>query len=407
MKIIFINRYFYPDHSATSQFLTDLSTYLAVHKMNISVFTSRQIYDDPRAHLQAREIHHGIQIERIWSTRFGRNNLLGRTLDYISFYASAFCRVLFLIKSDDILVAKTDPPLISIVTAVACRLRNARQINWIQDLFPEVAKELQIKGINRFIFQVIRRVRNNSLHFASMNVTLSSDMKNLLVRQGISEERVTVIHNWADGSEIKPLDKSRNRLRQSWNLETSFIVGYSGNVGRAHEFGTILDAAELLMKETTIIFLFMGGGAQLTWIKEEISRRKLENICIKPYQPRDVLKYSLTLPDVHLVTLNSKLEGLLVPSKFYGALAAGIPVIYIGNSEGAIGRIIRKSKCGFAVDNGQHDILVEKIKFLASNQSNLREMGINARQLLEKNFEKNLALANWKRTLESLACNKS
>src|SRR6185503_4809828 len=111
--------------------------------------------------------------------------------------------------------------------------------------------------------------------------------------------------------------REKNILRREWNLQDAFVVGYSGNMGRVHEFGTILDAAERLKSSVNIVFLFIGEGAQRNWIEEEARRRGLENIMFKPYQPRKKLGLSLTIPDVHLISLRRSMEGLIVPSKFY------------------------------------------------------------------------------------------
>ena len=142
MKIVFVNRYFYPDHSATSQMLTELAFELARDGREVCVVTSRQRYEDPNAVLESRESVRGVQIHRIWTTRFGRSVLVGRALDYASFYLSSFGRLCALLRAGDVLVAKTDPPLISVVAMTATKFRGAFLVNWLQDLFPEVAMAL-------------------------------------------------------------------------------------------------------------------------------------------------------------------------------------------------------------------------------------------------------------------------
>ena len=113
-------------------------------------------------------------------------------------------------------------------------------------------------------------------------------------------------------------------------MKDRFIVGYSGNLGRAHELGILLDAADRLRHRLEIVFLIIGEGNQKENLQAEVTRRGLANVLFKPYQPKAQLKYSLTLPDVHLVSLKPALEGLIVPSKFYSSIAAGRAVIFIG-----------------------------------------------------------------------------
>src|SRR5262249_11428888 len=148
-----------------------------------------------------------------------------------------------------------------------------------------------------------RSIRNWSLRAAHTNVAIGDCMAKKVVEQGIRKDAIRVIHNWSDGIAIQPVAHQKNDLRRTWDLEGRFVVGYSGNMGRAHEFRTILDAAEALSGHTEIVFLFIGAGPQRDRIDEEVRRRALENILFKPYQPREQLALSLSVPNVHLISL--------------------------------------------------------------------------------------------------------
>src|SRR3954451_23255251 len=187
-RVLFVNRFFHPDHSATSQMLSDLSFHLAEHGWAVEVVTSRQRYDDARATLPARETVCGVSVRRVWSTRFGRGFLPGRAIDYATFYVSAFFALLRRARSGSTIVALTDPPLISVVAALAAMLRGAKLVNWTQDLFPEVAEALGMRAL-----RILRRVRYWSLRRARDNVALCDSIAARLPH-GI------VIHNWADAS---------------------------------------------------------------------------------------------------------------------------------------------------------------------------------------------------------------
>lgn len=302
MKIVFVNRFFYPDHSATSQLLTDLTVHLAQAECEVRVLTSRQSSDDPHMIQPRQATFQEVAIVRAWSSRFGRQRLAGRTLDYLTFYMSAFWRLLTMVSSGDVIVAKTDPPMISVIAALVSRLRGATLINWIQDLFPEVASALAVNG-SGWLEQPLRSLRNQSLLAAKRNVVIGEGMARKLAREGIPSDQICVIHNWADGSAIHPIEPEDNRLRAEWKLHDKFVVGYSGNFGRAHEFDTILSAAEILRDEKQIVFLFIGDGAQLSSMKRTVQAKHLDNVLFKPYQPREQLALSLSVPDLHVISL--------------------------------------------------------------------------------------------------------
>lgn len=393
--VVFINRYFYPDHSAASQLLSDLAFHFATQGVPVCVIASCQIYDDPHAELPLEETVNRVKIIRVRTSRFGRQRLWGRTLDYLTFYFSAIRYLLKTVKEGDIVIAKTDPPLISVLAAIIAKFHNAVFINWIQDLFPEIAITLGVKGIH-IVEPLLRYIRNYSLRAAKYNVVLGDRMAQRLISEGVMPNKIKMIHNWSDGDQIKPVESHENELRYAWDLQNRFVVGYSGNMGRAHEFGTIIDAVELLKETPNIVFLFIGDGAQRAWIAQEADKRGLKNIIFKPYQPREQLSLSLTVPDVHLISLQPQLEGLIVPSKFYGIAAAGRPVIYIGDSEGEIPRILREGGCGYTVDIGSAGDLASHIKNMSLKPVESRDMGRRSRCVFEKRFDKMLAMNEWK-----------
>src|SRR6185312_3205002 len=145
-RIILINRYFYPDQAPTGELLSSLGFALVTQGFRVEVITSRLRYEEARASLRPRETIRGVEIWRVWTSQWGRQNLLGRIFDYISFYLSAAWRLLQNARTGDIIIAKTDPPLLSLVIAPLAWWRGCHLVNWLQDLFPEVAVALNVGG---------------------------------------------------------------------------------------------------------------------------------------------------------------------------------------------------------------------------------------------------------------------
>ena len=398
MRIIFVNRYYAPDHSATSQMLTDLACALAAGGADVHVITSRQRYDEPGAALASREVLDGVTVHRVRASVFGRGNLFGRSLDYLSFYVAASFALFRLARAGDIVVAKTDPPLISIPVGWVARLRRARQVNWLQDLFPEVATALGVRLTQGAIGRLLAWARDRSLTAAARNVVLSDAMRSRLVARNVAAESIVVIPNWADGSALRPIPLDANPLRSEWGLTGKFVVGYSGNMGRAHEFQTILDGAVALREERDIVFLFIGGGAQQGWLAQEAARLQVSALFM-PYQPREALAQSLGVADAHFVSLRPELEGLVVPSKFYGILAVGRPVIFIGDGNGEMGREVAAAACGFAVGEGDGEGLASAIRALRDDAALCGRMGSSAQRVFDEAYDKPIAIGKWRGVL--------
>jgi glycosyltransferase involved in cell wall biosynthesis len=416
VKLIFLNRFFHPDHSATSQMLSDLAFALAKGGRAVAVITSRQRYDAPTEALPTREVIDGVLVYRVWTTRFGRASLLGRVVDYATFYLSAAWRLWRVAGPGDVVIAKTDPPMLSVIAGPVCRRRKSKLVNWLQDIFPEAAEALGIGGRAAHApLQLMRRLRGRSLRAGDMNVVLGARMAERVRGLGVPGERIRVIPNWADGAAIAPVDPAANALRREWQLSDAFVVGYSGNLGRAHEIDTFLDAMTLLEKtppaggpgavaqRRPVRWLFIGSGALFEVLQAEAARRRLASVRFKPYQPKTRLAESLSAADVHLVSLRPALEGLIVPSKSYGIAAAGRPTIFVGDKDGEIARLIAQHECGRTVEIGDGIALAETICELAANPELCRQMGQRARQTFETEFDKPIALARWEKLLQEVS----
>src|SRR5262249_40937400 len=159
--------------SATSRMLSDLAFRLAQQGMPVCVVTSRQLYENPRAELPRREVINGVSVRRLSSATRGRSRLAGRALDYASFHAAAAVELMRILSHGDVVVAKTDPPLISVVVSRAAAWRGAILVNWLQDLFPEVAATLARNVLPTWLESGLLAARDRSLHQAAMNVVLS------------------------------------------------------------------------------------------------------------------------------------------------------------------------------------------------------------------------------------------
>lgn len=382
--------------------MSQLAFHLAESGYNVHVVTSRQLYDDPAASLNVEETWRGVAIHRLSTTRLGRSRLIDRSFDYLSFYASAWRLLIDLVDQNDILVPMTDPPLLSILASSVARRRGSRVINWLQDIYPEVATELGVPFIKGPVSALLSSARDASLRKANGNVVVGERMSEKVSKLGVPPDRIAVIPNWCDDELIVPIKSDSNPLRSEWNLQDKFVVGYSGNLGRAHEFETVLGAAERLRDNPDIVFLFVGGGHQLTELARRAKGKELsDKFRFLPYQSDDVLKYSLSVPDVHWVSLRPAMEGLIVPSKVYGIAAAGRPLIAVTSKKGEIARLVQAFDCGVVVEPGNADEMATAIVQLSNGHTSRADMGRRARAMLDAEFSRRRAFERWKNVINA------
>jgi glycosyltransferase involved in cell wall biosynthesis len=392
VRLIILNQFFYPDHSATSQLMTDLAESLVERGVDVTALAGRGLYNGGER-LAPCEVYRGVRIERAWTTGFGKGSAVKRLCDYLSFYLGASWKLLRLPKHD-VVMALTTPPLIGLVALIIGRLRGMRVVALVQDVYPDIAVSLGSLGRRSPATLLLNYLSRLALRKSDRIVVLGECMQERVIEK-IGERfssRVDVIHNWADGLAIKPLDGEENPFSTEQNLNGKFVVIFSGNLGRVNEFSTALEAALILRESTDILFLFVGEGARRAEIENYIETHNLDNVRMLPYQPRAALRYSLAAGDVSLVTLSSGLAGLCVPSKSYGILAAGRPILFVGDSKSCIARIITDNKCGAVVSSGDSHLLAEVISDWSSDKAALSKLNLAARKTFEQHFDRRQAV---------------
>lgn len=400
MRIVLLNQYYAPDEAATAQMLADLGSGLAAAGHDVLAIASSRSYADPTRRYPKSETLDGVRVRRVAATAFGRARRIGRLTDYATFLAGAAARLLFASRSDVTVVLST-PPLVATLGVVLSKLRRRPFVFWVMDVYPDLAFELGIFPRGSMVGRLSAALGALTLRSAAKIVALDGAMAERLRQAGGS--RVAVVPNWADGEAIRPRGVEGHPLRRAWAWEGRFVILYSGNMGLAHEFDTVLEAAGLLRDDPSILFAFIGGGPRREEVEERARALGLPNVEFRPYLPRESLGESLTAGDVHLVTLRERMPGLLVPSKIYGILAAGRPTLYVGPAEGEIGEIVSRHDVGRRVAGGDARGLAEAVLGMARDAAYRDAAGARARALFEERYDRRRALAVFERILREAA----
>lgn len=398
VRIVLLNQYYAPDEAATAQMLSDLGAALAARGHDVRAVASRRAYADSRRRYPRRSREEGVEVRRVAATAFGRGSRVGRVADYGSFLLGA-AGALLATPRPDVVVSLSTPPLVAGLGMAAARLRRARSLFWVMDVYPDLAVALGAIPAGSPAARVLARAARVLLRGSDRVVALDRAMADRLDVQGA--RGAAVIANWADGEAIRPLRAEGHPQRERLGWGGRFVVLYSGNMGLAHEFDTLLDAAAALAGDPEFLFAFVGDGPRRVEIEEGARRRGLENVEFRPYAPRDTLGESLTSGDLHAVTLRPGMEGLLVPSKIYGILAAGRPTVYIGPPAGEVHEIV-SSGCGRSFRNGEAGAVAEAIASYRSDRTKGEAEGSFARRLFEERYSRERGLDAFVRLVEGL-----
>ena len=371
--------------------MTELAESLVQQGLQVTALAGRGRYNGGER-LLFREDYKGVRIRRAWSTSFGKKNLAGRLLDYASFYLGATFALLRMPRHDIVMVLTT-PPLIGLVALLVGRLRGMRVVCLVQDVYPDIAVALGALSANNPATRILDWLNRFVLRGVDRTIVLSNCMRDRIAAKVANRlSTIDVIHNWADGEKIKPVDDDNNPFVKANDLDGKFVVLFSGNFGNVNEFSTVLEAAGRLKARTDIVFLFIGEGAKAAEIRDYGLQHGLNNIRLLSYQPLSVLPFSLAAGDVSLVTLGEGLAGLSVPSKTYGILASGRPILFVGDLKSDIAGLVSDNHCGAAVAAGDSERLSEIILAWSGDKTKMNALGAEARKLFEKRFDRGTAV---------------
>ncbi|MBN1222757.1 MAG: glycosyltransferase family 4 protein, partial [Candidatus Aminicenantes bacterium] len=282
------------------------------------------------------------------------------------------------------------PPIIGVACAVLKVLRQKKYIYAIFDVYPDTAERLGAIKERGLVAKTWDWWNGKILKNAAAVVVLGQEMRDIILRKGKDRSslagRIRLIHVWSDDRQIVPVAKNANPLRHKWNLNGRFVVSYSGNMGRFHDMETIMKAARELADNKDICFLFIGEGQKKKWMEEYAQRWNLTNCRFRTYVPREELGLSLACADVGLVSLMPGQSGLSEPSKTFGILAAGVPVIAVVPSQSEIVRIVEEYGCGIIVDPNDVQNLAHSILRLHSAPDEVERLGRNAVRAVREKY---------------------
>lgn len=399
-RLLFLNRSYWPDVEATGQLLTELCEDLA-GTFDVTVIAG-QPNQNPAGmdyRTQGSQRRHGVHVRRVWNTRLPKHSLPGRVVNLLSYFAGAWLAALA-VPRPDVVIVETDPPLLCLLGAFLRRWRRAKLVVYLQDIYPDIAVALG-KLPDGPPTRLLRRLMFGAYRRADRVVVLSRDMRDLLVASGVDAHKIECIPNWIDTEQVVPR-KEQNAFRAEHGLDGQFVVMYSGNMGLCQRLEDVLSAADMLRDRNDLLFLMVGDGASRPQLQASARRLNLSNIRFLPYQPKDRLAESLSAADLHLVPLDPRVSSCLMPSKLYGILASGTPVLAIAPEDCELAEVARREAVGLVVPPGQPEALADAIRGLADSREKLGPMGRSARALAVARYDRRQSTASFATMLHGL-----
>jgi len=392
-SLLILNQYYWPGVESTAKLLTELAEKLAAD-YDVTVVTGAV----EGASGAEEALRNGVRVRRVRSTVYPRHNLALRGINYLTFFALAFRAGLGVARAD-VVLCMSDPPFISAVAVAAARRHRAPLLVVTQDVFPEIAVRLG-RLDNRLLIGLLDRLVKLGLLRADCVVAIGGTMKRRLVDKGIDPRKITVIPNWTDTDAVVPVTVENAWVREH-GLSGCFIAMHSGNIGFAQDLDSLVRAASFLRDLDDLRIVIIGSGARHADLVALAARLEVDSVRFLPYQPKGRLSESLSAGHVHVVGLASGLSGYVVPSRFYGVLAAGRPVIVAADPDAETVADVEASGCGWVVPPGRPELLAAQIRHAYEHRDGLAKMGRRGREYVVAEFDRSVALARYRHAIET------
>jgi colanic acid biosynthesis glycosyl transferase WcaI len=386
--ILILTQVYVPDPAAVGQYMHDAAAELARRGNRVIVYAASRGYDDPTKVFPAREVRDGVEIRRLPFSSFGKTSIPLRILGGVLLMVQQIVRAMFVGRLDRIVVS-TSPPMCPIAAIIVSLLRFKPIIYWVMDLNPD-----QIIALGK--------VKNGSVPVRTMNwlnrrilgrarriVALDRFMLERLQMKCDIADKTAIIPPWAHDDHIEMIEHADNPWRTEHIAEEKFVVMYSGNHGFSTPVQSVLDAAILLQGDTGMEFMFIGGGVGKQLVNDAIESQSSTNVRSLPYQPFEILRYSLSAADVHLVTVGDNVVGIVHPCKIYGAMAVGRPILLLAPDPCHASDVVRDNNIGWHIPHGDVEALKRVLEEIRATPPNvLREMGERAQDTIRREFSK-------------------
>lgn len=382
-----VSELYYPEQTSTGWFLTHIAERLA-QSMPVEVVSGQPTYSEHGVQAPRRETRAGVRIHRMRATHFPKDRLILRAINILTLTMAVGWFALSHFRRGDRLLIVTNPPTLPTIVGLIARAKRMESHLLVHDVYPEVLAATGFLDPDSFAYRLLDRFFSSTYRLYTSVIVLGRDMADIARRKLGGAGLVTIIPNWGDVEEIKPIPREANRFIEQNAINAPCIIQFSGNIGRTHDVETILAAARRLRTRTDIGFVFIGQGGKFGAIESAIAAGDLPNVRLLPRQPRDLLAPMLSGATATIISFVDAMKGISVPSRLYNVLAAGTPIIAIADPQSELAMVVAEEAAGWVLQQGNVDALVTLVERLATpaGRTEAAQLGANGRSAVTARY---------------------
>ncbi len=388
-RIWIISEFYYPIVTSTGFYVTEIAEFLAKNDFDVHVITTASRYNEIKTiKVTKEEIYNNVTIHRVLSADIDKNNFIKRAFRLLLTSISLFFYILRNVRRNEELLVLTNPAFLLAFMPIIAKLKRVHYKLLVHDIFPENLVAIKKVKESSLVFRILKFVFDKAYIKATTCISIGRDMREVIKNKGVKEANILMIPNWSDNKDVYPIDKHNTKMFVEM-FSVPFIFQFAGNLGYAQGLDNILEAITLVKNEN-IGFFFIGGGAKADQINEFSKHRR--NVKVIGFQDRANQCDFINACDIGIVTLSDGMFGLGVPSKSYNIMAAGKPILYIGEETSEIALCIKEYLLGWIVSPNNPQKLKDTIEEIYTKRSELSQIRKNARKVADDIFAKDIIL---------------
>jgi glycosyltransferase involved in cell wall biosynthesis len=401
-RVLLIYHFFHPDEVVSARLFGDLAQGLAARGWAVDALTSNRSWNDSRASLPQRERWQDVTIHRVFRPAWEQSRPLERLGNSAWLSAAWLARIARLPRHDAVVIGSDPAFAPGIVPALRRIWPEAAVAHWCYDLYPEAIVADGTSRATAALLPIARQIMAKAYASCDAIVDLGPRMRERLEQYPSRARRETIVP-WALVEPTNAPAAPAHATRRAIFGDAKLALLYSGTLGRAHDFDTFLALARAARPRfgDAIAFAFACRGNRVSQLRESV-RADDTNVRIVDFCDESRLSAQLEAADLHLLSLRAEWSGLVVPSKFFGSLAVGRPVLYAGPSDSDIARIISETNTGFIVDYARLGQTIEQLGRLVADVGAVTGAQRHARAAYDERFRRSVSIDRWDVLLRSL-----
>lgn len=420
-KILIFAHYYAPDTASTGQILKDQAEGM-LDEFDVTVICVVPSYggtieDRYKTQKYYFEELNGVKIIRVRVPEFTKSNKISRIKNILAYFFGALGASRKAGRQDYVFTISQPPILGGLLGVLGKWQKHAKMIYCIQDFNPEQTIAVGYSK-NKLVLKLMMIVDKFSCRRSDLVITVGRDLVETLKKRFKNRDvpKYTMINNWIDEKEVYPLPEDNERVlafKKKYGLENKFVIMYSGNIGLYYDLEKLVKVLKQFRKGYTlkgvyepgskttdgreVVFAFVGAGSVLDKLVMYTKKHHFENVIFIPYQDKADLIYSLNAGDVHWCVNAKGIKGVSCPSKAYGIMGVGKPIIGVLEKGSEVRMLIDEIGCGKCCEPGDYVEVANIIRWYIENADTGEEkkMGMKGRQYLERNLTKDVSVGKY------------